>query len=209
MKKYLLTAAMIFGLASLAKADFFGGQDKLYHVHSNASIASTVSSTNTILIDLSDTTNYPHKETGELQISYVTISADHPAVSTGSIKLGVVNMVNVSSGSVTWFVNFDLEKSTATAFTRTYTIASPAFYRLRVNSQGQTDSGSTASGLTPYIISNDKTTESTAYQSDVVLTTVAGTNVAPAVGDIILQVNKEPTNSWNVDVEVFYNSKPR
>lgn len=205
MKKYLLSLLLLVGLASFAKADsFFGGEDKLYMVHYSTSLIAATISTDTILIDLSDTVNWPHKETGEIQIQSISVVIDKVAASTGSVKIGVVNTVNSSTGSVSWIKDFQTRNNLSNSAIIKFDRVDPTYYRCRVNSQGLS-----ADGLTPYFLTNDKTVASTTFQNDVALSTTFGPGVFPATGDIILEINKDASNAWNVDIEVSYNSKPR
>lgn len=205
MKKYLLAVLLILGLVGISKADsFFGGEDKLFMIHYSTSLSAAVTSTETIVVDLSSTTVWPHKETGEIQVQSISVVIDKLAASTGSVKIGVVNMVNSSTGSITWIKDFQSLNNLSNSNTIKFDRVDPTYYRCRVNPVSQF-----ADGLTPYIITNDKTSGSSNYQTGVRLPTLAGGQDFPAAGDIIVQINKAATSAWNVDIEISYNSKPR
>src|SRR6185436_1218852 len=99
----LIAAALLLGALKPANAWIFQEvPDKAVVVHSSVTVAAAVTSTNSILVDLSDTVNYPHKETGELNLDSIRVDIDKIAASTCTVKIGVVNYVDTSTGSVTW-----------------------------------------------------------------------------------------------------------
>jgi hypothetical protein len=65
-----------------------------------------------VLIDLSDSTNFPHSETGRVRLYSLTISgslAGAAGAGKGYLYFGVVTEVDGSNGSVDWFYVLDLQ----------------------------------------------------------------------------------------------------
>lgn len=199
MKRLLIALSFICGMAAVSHADWLGDSKEIMTVHYSTAVAATTTSTSTIFIDLSDVTNYPHKETRELYLQDIYIRIDKVASSTGTVRLGVVNMVNSSTGSVTWFRTTSSLLNVSNTRVIDAENNEPSYIRARVNSNGLNTDGST-----PYILSSDKTSGSTTYQNDVNLYTVSGAQVTPAQGDIIVEIVKDGTNAWNVAVSAQY-----
>ena len=203
MKKYLIALIMFVGLGSFARAGIFDyGVDKQSYLKYDLSVA--VTSTATVLIDLSDTTNWPHNDTGYVRIGGLRIDIDKAAASTTTVKLGVVNFINPSTGSITWFY----EKSNLLNVSNTEIMPMEIFFPLSIGCKVSPNNGAT-DGDTPFIFSNDTTSGDTTYQTDVYLPSPNG-NVYPGLGDIILYVSKPgASTSATVSVEIFYYTEKR
>jgi len=174
--------------------------DKTVQVTYNLSVAAATNSTSTLVIDLSDTTNWPHKDTGEINISSIRVDIDKVAASTVTVKLGVVNFVDTSTGSVTWFYSRGFAKNVSNTDVLDFQSYGRLFRRLRANSEGRVTNGST-----PYLLSNDTTDGSTTYQIDVALPSPNG-NTKPGRGDIVMQVTKDGSNIAVLNIEILYHS---
>lgn len=199
MRKLSLFAAVsILSATAFAFPDIFP-KDRGVLVKYDIAVAAATTSTKTLVIDLSDTTNYPHEDTREINIIDLRVSVDKLAASTGTVKIGVVNFVNASTGSVTWFREFSSEKNASNTASSEYIPSLPSTIRTRVNS-----TGNATDGETPYILSNDTTLGSTTFQTDQVLPSALGTDTAPGRGDIVLEIAKDSSNAWNLIVEVLY-----
>jgi len=204
-KKFAFSALFIIGISSISHAWDFGiNHDANVYVKYQQSIASALTSTSAVVIDLSDSTNWPHSETGEIRVSWLKVSLDKAAASTETIKLGVVNFVNASTGTVTWFYSLPSGYNVSNTNVVDTINYAPAWLNLRVNPANQDDAGTT-----PYILSNDKTDGSTTYQNDVSLPTTYGTDAAPGYGDVILYVDNSDAKDINVTVEIIYQTKKR
>lgn len=206
MKKVLFGLLICLGFISTSQAGIFDdtGDRTVRVVYSTSSVAAAAS-TATILIDLSDTTNWPHKETREINISSLRVNFDKVAATTGTVKIGVINHVNTSTGSVTWFFDSSRFLNVSNADNDKFYNYTQNFIRTRV--EGGTSGGTDAlEGTTPYILSNNKTNGSTTYQSDIKLTTLTGTNTAPGRGDIVMEWSKSDQAAWNLTVEIDYNT---
>jgi len=66
-------------------------------------------STGYVLVDLSDTTNYPHSKTNQLHLLGLILSAEKAGDGVYDIWVGPVFEVDASNGSTTWVHCFHLE----------------------------------------------------------------------------------------------------
>jgi|GEM_PF-5401521 len=194
---------LLFGLLMLASAsahaiDFQVSREESSYV--KYFLDGITASTSTILIDLSDTTNFPHEKTGYACLTNIRINVDKVAASTATIKIGVVTEVGATNGDVEWFFSKVFEADTVGTHLVENVNFAPAVIRAYVNS----------SGGTPYLLSSDRTTDSTVYQTDVGLPTTADTGggVFPSAGDIVLRVEYETgASASDITVEALYYTK--
>lgn len=205
MKKLFGFLAVMLLIVGTAKADLFDfTKSKEYTIHfSSASSAAFSGTTNYILIDLSNTASFPHKETGEIHITDVYINVDKAAATTAAVRLGVVNFVNASTGSVTWFnryMNLVNVSNTPGSIVQ-------QFQDTGLNTKVVPSSTVNTDGSTKYILSNDKTSGSTDFQNDVPLWDMLGNSVTPRPGDIIIQFEKSAA-AVNFEVTIRYYSMP-
>jgi hypothetical protein len=163
MKKFLLASLFVMGMVGVSHADFFGhGEDKLYTVHFSTSMLSATTSTTTILISLSSTTVWPHKDTGQISIRSVRVEIDKVAASTASVKLGLVYRINPSSSSIMWFFDKSGERNVSNTLVNEQYLLQQARINARANYDPTKDVGTV-----PYILSSDINADSTVYQSDI------------------------------------------
>lgn len=194
MKKILFAIAILVGICSTASAFEFGANrayDK-QHLRYKVAVAAHLS-TSTLIVDLSNTTNWPHKRTGEIHVYNVRLNIDKTAASTTTVKLGVVTLSSTTAGDVTWFLGAENERNVSNTLLPIY-VTSDLVYNLKVVPSATMG----LVGSTPYILSNDKTTTSTAYQNDVKIPSTTGTLTIPAAGDLIMLVS-----NGAVAVEVY------
>lgn len=181
MKKLWLLLALLGATSGIAHADFLG--EEVFTAKYRLSVAANTS-TAAVVIDLSDTTNFPHKNSRELNIDSLRISVDKVAASTFTVKVGVVNFVNASTGSITWFYSEEGVVNVSNTNVIGFYDYRPDFIRARVNESSTQDTD----GATPYIISNDTTSGSTTYQTDVRLPSMLAAGAIPARGDLVIFV---------------------
>lgn len=203
----LITAALATCLCPrAAKAGPFNDfQDRTVTVKYRIALTAAIASTDTVLIDLSDTTNWPHKDTGAINITSIRIDTDKVAASTASVRIGVVNFVDSSTGSVTWFTGKEGDLNASYVDESPFLNLTPCFYKCRVN-----NNGASVDGSTPYLFSNFKTSGSTIFQTDVVLPSLATSgSSAPGVGDIVAQIDKTSAAAATFNIEITYFSERR
>lgn len=202
LKRIGLLLVCLSAFVSASHAAFW--EEDTVLVRYRLSVAAGVS-TAAVVIDLSsNTTTWRHKETGEVDLDVVKIEVDKAAASTATVKLGVVNFVNESTGSVTWVYSKERELNVSNTDPRDYFDFRPNSYRLRVDPAAIPNTN----GSTPYAFSNDTTTGSTTYQTDVNLPSPSTGNVAPGTGDVVLSVSNG-TGAIVVNVEILYHTQRR
>lgn len=184
-------------------------KDKTVVVVSTYTFTTAITSTATVLVDLSDTTLYPHKSgtvgkaPRQLNVSSIRASWDSDA-STQSLRLGVVTYISASTGSVTWFYHSsNISNAGVGVAAKDTGVTQEYFYKLRVDPLVPV---SITDGSTPFLLSNAKTSGTTVYQSDVALVAPSGF-VFPNVGDIVMEVEKDSTKTVSLVVEVGYHAE--
>lgn len=202
MKKLLGFLFLIF-MGSLAHADLFDfTQQKEYEINFSSQSPTTVSGVSTlVLIDLSDTATWPHKEKKAIHITSIQCEIDKAAASTTTVRMGVVNYVGVSSGSITWFY----DKFGALNVSNTNVVAYNEYPNYGINTKVNLSTGD-FDGTTPYILSTDKSSLTTSVKLNTNLSTIVGTQVFPAVGDILIELTKGAA-AINYSIRVKYYSE--
>ena len=130
-----------------------------------------------ILIDLDDTTNFPHDQTGRIDVSLIKMSVDRDATATGKMRMGVITRIDGTDADITYFSNLLFGKSDVRAVTSETNYA-PSQVKLGVSAGALTRGVSNAKDLNVAAVNTGVTLESPRG---------AGT-VTPAVGDVILKM---------------------
>lgn len=152
-------------------------------------------STSAILIDLSDTTNFKHAQTGEILITGIRFSVDKVAASSATVMIGVVTFVDASTGTVKWFVTKRFAKDSVLTHFAELLNPNPAVWHVSVNTDG----------TTPLLVTNETaSTNDATYQTDVNLPTSAGNQTPPGVGDIIIRVVMGGATALSTEADIFY-----
>lgn len=212
MKKICL--ALFLSILPLRVHAFLGDpqvvQEKSNVVHFSTTV---LNATNPafILISLSTTSDlFPHTDRGQINISGINVIVDKVAAATATVRIGVVNFVNTSTGSVTFFYTNPSNRNVSNTGGRDFLNPNSAFYRCKVKPNG-TATNVNVDGLTPFILSNEVRSGSSVYRSSATvslqLPSPAGI-MAPKVGDIVMEVLTDATNPVNVIVDLFYHSEP-
>lgn len=200
MKKILVALAFMGCLIGVAKADesdlVFQINRKIHYENAAVSV-----STQIVLIDLSDTVNYPHANGNEMAISKVFsnfISAPGPTnISSGTIQMGVVTYVGNSTGTVEWFASYPYF-TTSTTTVNFDDLVAPSYMRTNVARVVNGD------GSTRYIGTNNISSGSSSYAIAGQLPTSLGGSAAPAIGDIILNINIGSGSVIRLVMDVYY-----
>lgn len=147
-----------------------------------------------ILVDKSDTTNWKHATTGQLNISYVGLLVDRDATGAGDLRLGVITRVNGTDADVVYFTSIIFTKSDVRHLERdeNYT---PSEIKIRVTN------GEWALGAAP------KTTGITAINTATPLDSYLGSGtVTPAVGDLVIRFGWT-AGSYDASAKVLYHGE--
>ena len=204
MKK-LIYALLPLGLMFLATPVIASyqepGEDSVHLHYVNTSITS---SSDVIAIELSSQTLFNLSQTGYLDINRIRMRIDPVDGSTGTVKLGVVNHINASTGSVSYF----FECSFMNHVTYEAPILCEEIYesplRLKVDARIQASSHVAYEGTTPSLATTNKTTASTKFQSDLTNVDIFGNYVKPDVGDVILTYDVDTGQGAYLTLDIDY-----
>ena len=163
------------------------------NVYSNYEIQGVAATSWAVLVDLSDSTNYPHEAGSSLNISLIDMEVDRATNSVGQMDLGIVTRVDGTNGDVTLINSVEFTAGDEAYITHS-TNFSPSVVRCAV-----------VAGATPYIAYNTKVLNNTGIQSDVALASFQGAGtVTPAVGDLVVRFLHTSGAAWNGSVEIMY-----
>lgn len=150
-----------------------------------------------MLIDLSDTTTYPHAQTDGIVIDHISWSTLANANSNGTMDIGVVTEVDATNGSCDFFYHADwVGESGGGAGAQTY-----------IGATDFTPNGIDATivaGAPTRLLSSEGVSADVALQTDVTLNGVV--TVAPAAGDVIMRIVNDNASSCVVSVTIGYHS---
>lgn len=151
-----------------------------------------------VLIDLSDTVNWPHEPGNGIDISYMSLQVDKPTNALGRFQIGVVTRVSATNGDVSVFRGIIFDKDDgAGRIDRTENFA-PSQIRCEV-----------IGGLTPSLLTSSRLLNDAGIQSDVALDSPIGAaTVIPAVGDIVIRFLHTSGGAWNAAVSALYHANP-
>lgn len=175
----------------------YGSKEVLALMGAEAVAASTAY----VLVDLSDTTNFPHRHTNSIHLQALHLDGDKASDGIFDIWVGVITEVDATNGSADWFHVFHLEaQDNATddqaSFARTvdFTLggANPDGLDLTVLSDESTP------GFVTYSTQDGNTN----WQTDTGLGSPAGAaggaTGRPGAGDLVFWV-EEVTDSGTID----------
>lgn len=152
-----------------------------------------------VLVDLSDTTAFPHTETGRIRLYSLTLSIEKETDGQYLLKFGVITEVDATNGSAYWFFILDDEyvaNPTDSTDRLTKKLTWPGGIDLEID---------TVNEIFYHIISNTEMADDVAWQTDVALDSPKGdTQSAPGVGDLVLYLEEMAgagTISFSVLVE--------
>lgn len=151
-----------------------------------------------VLIDLSDTVNWPHEPGVGIDISYMSLQVDKAINTLGRFQIGVVTRVDATNGDVSVFRGIIFDKDDGAGRIDRTENFSPSQIRCEVSG-----------GTTPNFLTSNRVLNDTGIQSDVALDSPLGTaTVIPAVGDVVIRLLHTSGGSWNAAVSCLYSSNP-
>ena len=147
-----------------------------------------------VLIDLSDTQQWPHQYTGRIDLSSVYLQADRDATGTGRIRVGVITSITNTNADITYFSGLSFQKSDQRHLERD-----------RHFTPSQMKCGVSAGKVTRMLTSGREST--TAVKANVSISSPLGpASVLPAKGDIVVQWDWV-AGSYDGTVAAFYHSE--
>lgn len=138
-----------------------------------------VSSPGTIwrgLIDLSDTTNWPHDETGRIDISTLGFGIDKAGNARGSLSLGVITRVDATDADVAIVLTTSFTENDTNSIFQAFNF-SPSQIKCSVDG-----------GKLTRILTNEVATNVTAINTSGGDLSFNSLTFTPAVGDIVLRL---------------------
>lgn len=130
-----------------------------------------------ILVDLSDTSGFKHDQTGRIDISYMSMQIDKETTARGRVAIGVITAIDGTNATIRYFASILFDNSADDHLTRD-----------RNFSPSQVKCGVSGGALTK-IVSNDSETTAS-VNTGVSLNSSTGSTVTPAVGDIIIKMDR-------------------
>lgn len=145
-------------------------------------------------IDLSDTVNFPHTETGRIDLSAIATSVDKAPATRGSIGIGLITRIDTVSADLTFVTGFNFLNNDSSSETVLFNYA-PSQTKCLVG----------PGGTTPFIKAIGATlTGVTDLKSNVPLS--FGAIFTPAVGDLVVRVFNQNASSLIFGVTGFYHT---
>lgn len=146
-----------------------------------------------VIIDLSDTTNWPHNATGQVIISLTSLIVDKASSTQGSMAFYLATRVGTTDGDATLLSGVGFSQAEVDSIERDVNY-SPS--QLRCLVQG---------GLTPHIITNGRIVNDTGIRSDLALDSPLGAGtVIPQVGDILVRYTHTAGGAWTGGTSLMY-----
>lgn len=145
------------------------------------------------LVDLSNTTTWPHDSTGRIDVSGYRVEMDRNTFN-GSVAVGVVTAISGSNCTVTYFREWLVDSSTGGIYSHH-----------EIDTPNQTKLNQSDGILTRYFSNNAETTTSVTTAST--LASPSGSTVTPAVGDILLRISRTSGTLSQLNFKLFYHSE--
>ena len=148
-----------------------------------------------ILVDLSDTTNFPHDNTGRIDISLLKLAIDPASNSVGSVDIGVITRIDGTDADIDFGFSAPFGQG-GSARILSINNFSPSQLKLGVSG-----------GVWQYGITDVSAANVAAVNTGVTLDSPRGAGtVIPAVGDVIVRYLHTSGGSWDALAETFYHS---
>lgn len=170
---------------------------KARHV-AHLNVEAVAASTMYILVDLSDTTNFPHVPTSEIHVLGLMASLEQLSDGSFDVYFGVVTENDATNGSAKFFYAIHSE-----SVSNPTDSAGGQHFEADFTLGGNNPNGvicSVVSGATTRFVSNNELSSSVLLQNDVARTTPVGT-ANPAAGDLVMYL-EEVNDGGTLDVGV-------
>jgi len=145
-------------------------------------------STPYVLVDLSDTTNFPHSNTQEVHLLGLILSAEKATDGVFDVWVGVVTENDATDGSVTWVHVFHLESVVNPTDSTDRFHGSVDFTLGGRNPEGA--NLAVVSGALTRFASNLTQADSANWQNDTNRASPVGSTTKPGVGDVVVWVEE-------------------
>ena len=144
-----------------------------------------------ILIDLSDTTNFPHDSTGRIDISLINLSIEKSLAGViGRIRLGVITRVDGTDADISYLYGLAFLKGQSQYVNQIINYA-PSQLKF----------------ATGRYLTNSNEAAVAAVNTGLTLPTPFGVNATPAVGDVVIKSAYTSGGNYDFDIELMYHSE--
>lgn len=150
-----------------------------------------------VIIDLSDTTQFPHTETGRIRLYSLKVNGEKASDGQYIVYFGVITELDADNGSTKWFLGLNLEAvNNPTDSTDRFSFEFEWPYGLDLEVDSDNDK--------PYnFVSNAGHSGDTTWQNDTALdSSVADTDAIPNDGDLVMFVD-ETGGSGTISISVL------
>lgn len=146
-----------------------------------------------VLVDLSDTAQWPHDETGQAIISVVNAVVDRSSSTVGLMQLAVATRIGATNGDASVLFSMRFEQGLGENIIRDLNVAPSQLRTLVVG------------GETPWLLTNVMVLNDTGLQNDVALDSPLGAaTVIPAPGDILVRYVHTSGGIWTGGMGLMY-----
>lgn len=146
------------------------------------------------LIDLSDTTNWPHTETGAIHLSFIRFATDKANAARGSVALGVIVRIDGTSADISYVGNLSFIEADNNSVTESVNLAPT---QLKCNVVG---------GRLAFFKASVTETNVTAVNTANPMP--FGYTFTPAVGDLVMRIQTTTGGNLNWVVGLAYHAHP-
>jgi hypothetical protein len=147
-----------------------------------------------LLIDLSDTTTWPHEQTGSIDIDSLSATITFASgTAEAIIRVGVVSQISGTQGDVTWLCNYRLGAQSANDSQQVIDNFQPSSVQCKITG-----------GAVVGAISNVVETNVAAINTGAALNSPAGSTI-PAVGDVLLKL-EYVADTFSANLDCLYHS---
>lgn len=145
-------------------------------------------STPYVLVDLSDTTNFPHSEANWINLLQLILNSEKATDGAFDIWIGVIIENDATNGTAKWLHVFHLESvdnptDSTDRFAQTIDFTAGGANPDGVNCQ-------VTSGVLVHVVTNQQQADSTNWQNDENRTSPVGATTKPGVGDLVVWVEE-------------------
>ena len=169
-------------------------------------------STAYVLVDLSDTTNYRHTQTGAVEVLGMILSTEKASDGVYDLWFGVISEVDASNGSADWYQCIHLQASGNSTDSTDRFAAQYDYTCGGVNPKGincDVTSGEVTLGFVTNITQDGSTTWKTGTGLASPAGAAGGATGKPGAGDVVMWC-EEVTNGGTIDfcITLFYRAVP-
>lgn len=145
-------------------------------------------STPYVLIDLSDTTNFPHSNTNWLNVLGLVLNAEKGSDGVYDVWIGIVTENDATDGTAEWFQVLHLESVLNPTDSTDRFHASVDLTLGGANPDGV--NCKVTSGATPYLVTNQSQAANANWQNDTDRASPAGSTTKVGVGDVVVWIEE-------------------